>query len=98
MFNFISVKNIMKYIIFEDDKTGMKEPVIFGDHTAHSEIRVERAHPVSAGFFLIDETGLVSTYGDAKSIGLQPADVDSNLIFYVIKNLGTMFFLNYDKI
>lgn len=97
-FNFISVKNIMKYIIFEDDKTGLRKPVIFGDHTAHSEIRVKRAHPVSAGFFLIDETGLVSTFGDAKSIGLQPADVDSNLIFYVIKNLGTMFFLNYDKI
>ena len=43
----------MKYVIFEDDKTGLKQPVVFGDHTVHSSINVERCHPVSGGFFMI---------------------------------------------
>lgn len=83
----------MKYIIFEDDKTGMKQPVIFGDHTVHSSVTVERAHPVSAGFFQIDNEGIISTYGDAQSLGLQPKNGDATLLFYVIQNMGTMFFI-----
>ena len=83
----------MKYVIFEDDITGMKEPVIFGDHTVHSSVTVERAHPVSAGFFMIDKGGIVSTYGDAQSLGLTPAPGDATLLFYVLQNMGTMYFL-----
>lgn len=85
----------MKYVVFEDDVTGFKQPVIFGDHTVHSSVKVERAHPVSAGFCMIDNDGIVSTYGDAQSLGLKPKDGDATLLFYVIVNMGTCFFLDF---
>ena len=84
----------MKYVIFEDNRTGMKESVIFGDHTVHSSVTVERSHPVSAGFFTIDKEGIVSTYGDAQSLGLKPAPGDATLLFYVLQNMGTVYFIN----
>ena len=82
----------MKYIVFEDDKTGLKEPVIFGDHTTHSQVKVERAHPVSAVFFTVDD-GTVSTYGDAQSLGLEPKDGDTTLLYYVLQGFGTIYFM-----
>lgn len=85
----------MKYIVFEDDKTGLKEPVIFGDHTTHSQVKVERAHPVSAGFFTIDDDGIVSIYGDAQSLGLEPKDGDATLLYYVLQGFGTIYFLDF---
>ena len=83
----------MKYVIFEDDKTGLKQPVVFGDHTVHSSINVERSHPISGGFFMIGKYGTVTTYGTAESLGLQPQDGDDGLLFCVLQNMGTMFFL-----
>lgn len=85
----------MKYIVFEDDKTGLKEPVIFGEHTTHSQVMVERAHPVSAGYFVLDNDGIVSTYGDAQSLGLKPEAGDATLLYYVLQNMGTMFFVDF---
>lgn len=85
----------MKYIVFEDDKTGIKEPVIFGDHTTHSQVMVERAHPISAGYFMFDKDGIVSTYGDAQSLGLTPQDGDATLLYYVLQDMGTAFFLDF---
>lgn len=84
----------MKYIIFEQDGTGLKEPVIFGDHTVHSDVKVERSHPVSAGYFMIDNDGIVSTYGDSQSLGLKPEEGDATLLYYVLQNMGTVYFLN----
>lgn len=40
----------MKYVIFEQDRTGFKESVILGEHTVHSSVKVEGAKPVSAGY------------------------------------------------
>lgn len=85
----------MKYVIFEQDKTGLKEPVIFGDHTTHSAVKVERAHPVSAGYFIIDQDGIVSTYGESQSLGLKPEDGDAILLYYVLQNMGTVYFLDF---
>lgn len=85
----------MKYIIFEDDKTGLQQPVIFGDHTVHSQVKVERVHPVSAGFFMVDEDGIVSTYGDSQALGLEPKDGDATLLYQVLNNMGTIYFLKF---
>lgn len=84
----------MKYIIFRQDDTELKEPVIFGDHTVHSAVNIECATAVSAGYFIIDNDGFVSTYGDAQSIGLKPADGDETLMEYVLQNMGTVYFLD----
>lgn len=84
----------MKYVIFEQDRTGLKAPVIFGDHTVHSSVKVEGAKPVSAGYFMIDNDGIVSTYGDAQSLGLKPEDGDATLLNLVLQNFGTAYFLD----
>lgn len=84
----------MKYVIFEQYGTGLKEPVIFGDHTVHSSVKVEGSKPVSAGYFMIDNDGIVSTYGDAQSLGLKPEDGDATLLYYVLQNFGTVYFLD----
>jgi hypothetical protein len=42
----------MKYVIFKGN--GLVHPVLFGDHTAHSQIKVEGAEPISAGFVRFD--------------------------------------------
>ena len=31
----------MKYVIFEQEKTGLKMPVIFPDHVTHNAITIE---------------------------------------------------------
>ncbi len=84
----------MKYIIFEDDRTGVKEPVIFGDHTVHSEVKVGRAHPVSAGYFMLDNEGIVSTYGYSPSLRLKPKEGDATLLYYVLRNMGAIYFMD----
>jgi hypothetical protein len=41
----------MKYVIFKDTVSGLIQPVLFGDHTKHSQILLEGSEAVSAGFF-----------------------------------------------
>lgn len=84
----------MKYVIFEQDRTGFKESVILGEHTVHSSVKVEGAKPVSASYFMIDNDGIVSTYGDAQSLGLKPEDGDATLLNLVLQNFGTAYFLD----
>ena len=50
----------MKYIIFKEKN--MLHPVVFADHTTHSQIKIEGAKPVSAGFVMQDKTG-IKCYG-----------------------------------
>jgi len=86
----------MKYIIFEDNKTGLIQPVIFGEHTTHSQVKIENATPVSAGFFYIDKRGFVVS-GESESLGLKPKDGDEEFLKLVLYNAGTMFFINPDS-
>lgn len=40
----------MKYVIFRENN--LLHPVVFADHTTHSQIKIEGAVPVSAGFVM----------------------------------------------
>lgn len=83
----------MKYVIFENEMKGIMEPVIFGDHMSHSEVNVEGSRPVSAGYLMIDNDGIVSTYGNAQSLGLKPVPGDSALLSHVLHGMGAACFL-----
>lgn len=87
----------MKYIVFEHKETRLKEPVIFADHTVHASVKVEGATAISAGHFMIADDGTVSTYGNAQSLGLKPKAGDADLLYYVLRNMGTIWFLDLES-
>lgn len=88
----------MKYIIFKDEKTGLVQPVIFGEHTTHSQVKIEGAKPVSAGFCHLSAKGGLSITGDSESLGLKPDTKDGAWLSMMLCDAGTSFFLDYEKI
>lgn len=88
----------MKYIIFKDKKSGLFQPVIFGEHTTHSQISIDGAEPISAGFCLLSEEDGLSVYGESDSLGLKPQKKDGAYLRMLLCSVGTSYFLDYDKI
>lgn len=87
----------MKYIVFEQEGTGLKMPVVFPDHITHSTIKIEGARPVSAGFCLLGTEELVTIgTGKSDSLNLAPMVGDRDLIIAVLCNAGVYAFLNYN--
>lgn len=83
----------MKYVIFKGN--GLVHPVLFGDHTAHSQIKVEGAEPISAGFVRFDSCGIPHCYGRSDSLNLESRGEKDEDIIHRAHNLsgGTMLFL-----
>lgn len=52
----------MKYVIFREKN--MLHTVVFAEHTTHSQIKIEGAKPVSAGFVVQEKTGSIKCYGN----------------------------------
>ncbi|WP_108822020.1 hypothetical protein [Dysgonomonas sp. Marseille-P4361] len=88
----------MKYIIFKDEKSGLIQPVIFGEHTTHSQIKLERAKPISAGFFYMDAEKGICIHGESDSLSLKPKEGDEMYLLFVIIGAGTSSFIDLDKI
>lgn len=83
----------MKYVIF--DTKGILHPVLFSDHTSHSQVRLKRGKPISAGFV---DLGIleVKCWGKSESLGLESrGEVDAEIIRKFMYNFGTGYFLNY---
>ena len=85
----------MKYIIFKHKDLLM--PVIFPDHITHSQIKIEDAIPISAGFVAIDLNGFTNVYGESDSLNLIPHEEDRFLLDNSLNNRGTVSFLNYSR-
>ena len=66
----------MKYVTLKIPNA--KAPVLFEDVLAH--ILFEDLHPISAGFWVVDDTGKVSTFGESISLKLHPYTDDALLI------------------
>lgn len=89
----------MKYVVFEDVKTGLKMPVVFPDHITHSTIKIEGANPISAGFCLVGTEEIVSIgNGGSESLNLSPAVGDRELIIAVLCNAGMYAFMGFNPI
>jgi hypothetical protein len=82
----------MKYVIFKDTVSGLIQPVMFGEHTTHSCVRLDRCIPVSAGFFSF-ENGIPAVYGKSDSLKLESKQTDLDYIIKVFMNFGTMSFV-----
>lgn len=86
----------MKYVVFEQEKTGLKMPVLFPDHVTHSTVKIEGMKVVSAGFCLIGGDEIVTIplkISDSLNIG--PAKADKGLIVATLCNAGVYAFLNF---
>jgi hypothetical protein len=83
----------MKYVIFKDKVSGLIQPVLFGEHTTHSQVTLDRAEPISAGFFSF-ENWVPAIYGKSDSLKLESQESDLDYITKVFLNLGTLWFLN----
>lgn len=85
----------MKYVIFEGN--GLVHPVIFGDHTTHSQISVAGGNPVSAGFVKFDSMGWPHCSGKSDSLKLESrGETDEDIIRRAYNNCGTSSFMIYE--
>lgn len=84
----------MKYVIFREKN--MLHPVVFADHTTHSQISIEGAVPVSAGFVMQDKAGNIKCYGKSDSLKLTPGVNDEAIILSWLQNCGIYAFLSFD--
>ena len=78
----------MKYIIFQEND--ILKTVIFPDHINHSEIKLDKAIPISAGFMKLNSFGLVETYGKSESLNLKPKEDDERLLRLALSNTSNM--------
>jgi len=83
----------MKYVIFEYPN-GARFPVIFGNHTTHSTIKLEMekgtyARPISAGEFKIGPHG-VETFGESSSLHLKPRKTDARMLLFTLTNADAL--------
>lgn len=83
----------MKYVIFREKN--MLHPVVFADHTTHSQIKVEGVEPVSAGFVMQEKTGAIKCYGKSDSLNLTPGVNDEAIILSWLQNCGIYAFLSF---
>lgn len=83
----------MKYVIFKGN--GLLHPIIFGEHTSHSQISVAGAEPISAGFVQFDSCGIPHCTGKSDSLNLVSRGEKDEDIIHRAHNLsgGTMLFI-----
>ena len=88
----------MKYIIFKHGT--LFHPVLFSNHTTHSQVKLEGATPISAGFVSFSETlRLPKCYGNSTSLKLESrGELDEEIISRFQLNSGTSSFIDYDSI
>lgn len=69
----------MKYVIFEAN--GLVHPVLFGDHTSHSQICIKNGKAVSAGFVKFNSIGWPQVFGGSESLNLSNrGELDEDII------------------
>lgn len=82
----------MKYIIFKGN--GLLHPIVFGEHTSHSQISVAGAEPISAGFVHFNSLGDPYCTGKSDSLKLESnPERDTDIIRHMMEEFGTMFFI-----
>lgn len=87
----------MKYVIFEQERTGLKMPVLFPDHVTHSSITIEGSKPISAGFCLVGGCEIITILPEGSdSLKLEPGEHDRELIISTLSNAGVYAFLNME--
>jgi hypothetical protein len=71
-------------------------PVMFPEHIAHSQIRMEQSTPISAGFCIIEQGEVKTVYGRSESLNLSTNERDKDLLqkSILIMGVATSLFLD----
>lgn len=86
----------MKYIIFEEERTGIFSPVLFPEHVTHSDIKIIGTKPISAGFCILGGEDIISILPEiSDSLQIGPGENDKRLIIATLANSGMYDFLKY---
>jgi hypothetical protein len=74
-------------------------PIMFPEHVAHSQVKVEGAEPISAGFISFTPLGLpkVDMSRGSDSLKLDPHERDQNLIECTFLGMGTNSFVDWEN-
>jgi hypothetical protein len=82
----------MKYVIFKYNTLFM--PIMCPDHVTHSQVKIEDAEPISAGFFEMGMIGPTKVYGHSESLDLKPHPRDLDLLQRSFLEMGTAYFID----
>jgi hypothetical protein len=85
----------MKYIIFKDNKSGLIMPIVFNEHVTHSQVKVEGATAISAGFC---NSTCSSIYGKSDSLKLSPGINDLEYLNGFTLDMSTSYFVDYEAV
>ena len=75
-------------------------PIIFPEHVTHSQIKIEEAEPISAGFVTFSSLGLpkVDMTKGSDSLKLMPHERDEDLLENAMLGMGTNAFMDWENI
>jgi hypothetical protein len=86
----------MKYVMFikrlPEEGMAIMMPVIIPDHVTHSQVKLEDAELISAGFFDVKQG---KAYGRSESLNLDSREEDSRLVSAALLNIGVYAFMMY---
>ena len=84
----------MKYVMFTNEKTGLKLPVLASDTANHCDLQMGAGWiPTSAGFFDLKS---FSTVGKSESLKMSPATGDDEVIKMVMAGMECIMFIIQD--
>jgi hypothetical protein len=86
----------MKYIIFK--QKDLLIPIIFDEHITHSQIKIEGAKPVSAGFVYRGLGSIRVSDRKSESLNLGPHTADLRFLERAQLELGTNAFIDTDNL
>ena len=81
----------MKYVIFKSK--GTYNPVVFPDHIAHSQIKMDECEVFSSGFIELGHFGIKRVYGRSESLDIGRSELDFDILQKWYLNMGTSSFL-----
>jgi len=84
---------VIKYVVFEmgEGENGLYMPILFLGHVTHSQVKIEGATPISAGFY---NTKAEKAFGKSESLKLESVpERDSKLCWRALDGYGTAYFL-----
>ena len=82
----------MKYIVFKSKMMVM--PVIFPDHITHSQMLMQSAVPISAGFINMQT---FDAYSNSESLKLKPHPLDTQILQMALSQYPVSCFMDMDN-
>jgi hypothetical protein len=89
-----ATKATMKYVMFTNEKTGLRLPLFAADYVSHCDLQMGKGWvPTSAGFFSL---AYQKIHGNSESLKLQPEKDDFDICLVVLGDMMSTIWLTQD--